>query len=412
MTRSPTHLPPQPWMTAPATQVVVAALTQDGGQARFVGGCVRDALLGRPVKDIDLATPDPPEAVMRRLEAAGIKVIPTGVAHGTVTAVIEGQHFEITTLRHDVETFGRHARVAFTDDWDADAARRDFTINALSADPDGTLHDPFGGLADLAAGRVRFVGDAETRIREDVLRLLRFFRFHAWYGKGEPDAPSLDACRRLAPLLPALSGERIAGEIKRLLLAPDPASIVELMREAGALAPILPQLVDVTRLRLLVLIEDDLGDRDAVRRLAALLPPSVEAARAVVERMRLSNAERHRLILLAEPPLAVRDLRDARARRRALHRLGAARFRDFVLLDWAAEPGEAPHHRALLADAASWTPVTFPVKGRDALRLGVPKGPAVSRVLAAVERWWEDGDYRATREECLDKLKELVRGGS
>jgi poly(A) polymerase len=398
-------------MAAPETQAVVAALVRQGGRVRFVGGCVRDSLLGRAVKDIDLATPDPPDAVMQRLAAAGIRVIPTGVAHGTVTAVIDGKHFEITTLRHDVETFGRHARVAFTDDWEADAARRDFTINAISADPDGTLHDPFGGLADLAAGRVRFVGDAETRLREDVLRLLRFFRFHAWYGRGAPDATALAACRRLAPLLPALSGERIAGELKRLLLAPDPASVVEMMHEAGAMQPILPQLADTTRLRLLVLIEDDLDDRDAVRRMAALLPSSAAAARAVAERLRLSNAERDRLELLAEPPVAVGRLPDIKARRRALHRLGAARFRDLVLLDWAAEPGEAARHRALLEEAAAWTPVAFPVKGRDALTLGIPKGPEVSRVLADVERWWEDGDYRASREECLERLKELIRSG-
>src|SRR5690606_37975346 len=194
------------WMTAPQTRAVIDALTQDGGQVRFVGGCVRDALLGRPVKDIDIATPDPPETVIERLTRAGIRTVPTGIDHGTVTAVIGQKHFEITTLRHDVETFGRRARVAFTADWEADAARRDFTINAISAEPDGSLHAPFGGAADLAAGRVRFVGEPEARIREDVLRLLRFFRFHAWYGRGEPDREALEACGRLAHLLPTLSG--------------------------------------------------------------------------------------------------------------------------------------------------------------------------------------------------------------
>jgi poly(A) polymerase len=401
------RLPDQPWLAAPETRAVVEALTRDGGQARFVGGCVRDALLGRPVKDIDLATPDPPETVMQRLQRAGIRAIPTGIEHGTVTAVIGERHFEITTLRHDVETFGRRARVAFTDDWDADAARRDFTINALSAEPDGTVHDPFDGIADLEAGRVRFVGEPEARIREDVLRLLRFFRFHAWYGSGEPDAAALAACSRFAELLPTLSGERVAAELLRLLLAPDPASAVALMRDHGVLQPILPELTRVERLRVLVLIEDEIGDRDAVRRLAALLPPAQAGALAVAARLKLSNADRDRLAMLAAPPLAVAPL-DERGARRALHRIGAALFRDLVLLDWADSPGTAPRHRALLAAADAWTPVALPVKGQDVLEHGVAAGPAVGELLAEIERWWEEGDYRATREDCLSKLRALI----
>jgi poly(A) polymerase len=402
------RLPDQPWLAAPETRAVVDALTRDGGQARFVGGCVRDALLGRPVKDIDLATSDPPEAAMQRLQRAGIRVIPTGIEHGTVTAVIGDRHFEITTLRHDVETFGRRARVAFTDDWDADAARRDFTINALSADPDGTVHDPFDGIADLEAGRVRFVGEPEARIREDVLRLLRFFRFHAWYGSGEPDAAALAACSRLAELLPTLSGERVAAELLRLLLAPDPASAVALMRAHGVLQPILPELTRVDRLRVLVLIEDERGERDAVRRLAALLPPSQADALAVAARLKLSNADRDRIAALDAPPVALTPPPDERAQRRALRRYGATLFRDLVLLDWADSPGTAPRHRALLAAADAWTPVALPVKGQDVLKQGVAAGPAVGELLAEIERWWEEGDYRATREDCLSKLRALI----
>src|SRR6202043_3407136 len=213
---------PQPWMGEAATRAVLRALGAEGGAARFVGGCVRDALLGRAIGDIDIATPLAPEEVMRRLEAAAIKAVPTGIAHGTVTAVVPPRHFEITTLRRDVETFGRHARVAFTDDLAADAARRDFTMNALFLDADGNLFDPMGGLPDLRAGRVRFVGNAETRIREDVLRLLRFYRFHAHYGSGEADTAARAACRDLAHLLPTLSGERVAAETLKLLAAPDP----------------------------------------------------------------------------------------------------------------------------------------------------------------------------------------------
>jgi poly(A) polymerase len=401
-------LPPQDWLTAPATRAVVDALTRDGGQARFVGGCVRDAWLGRAVKDIDLATPDPPDAVMQRLQRAGIRAIPTGIEHGTVTAVVDGRHFEITTLRHDVETFGRHARVAFTDDWDADAARRDFTMNALSADPDGTLHDPFGGIDDLEAGRVRFVGDAEARIREDVLRLLRFFRFQAWYGTGEPDKPAIEACARLAPLLPTLSGERVAAEILRLLMAPDPASAMALMRDRGVLQPILPELTDIERLRLLVLIEDETENRDAIRRLAALLPRETAAALAVAQRLKLSNADRDRLAAIASPANTIASTSDERAQRKALHRLGAALFRDLVLLGWAEHPGAAKRHRELLAAADAWVPAALPVKGQDLLALGVAPGPEVGRLLAEIERWWEEGDYRATREDCLSKARALL----
>jgi poly(A) polymerase len=408
MRKRPDRLPPLPWITAQDTRAVIDALTRDGGRARFVGGCVRDALLGRAVQDIDIATPDPPETVMQRLARAHIRAIPTGIEHGTVTAVAGGRHFEITTLRRDVETDGRRARVAFTDDWREDASRRDFTINALSADPDGTLHDPFGGIDDLLDGRVRFVGDPEARIREDVLRLLRFFRFHAWYGKDEPDPAALEACARLAHLLPTLSGERVAAEVMRLLLAPDPASALALMHERGILQHILPELVETERLRVLVLIEDDLGDRDALRRMAALLPREAQPALALAARLKLSNADRDRVAAMAAPPLAVTPPMEERAIRRALHRIGAPLFRDLVLLDWADAAGAATRHRALLAAADGWTPVALPVKGQDLLDLGVPPGPEVGQLLAEVEQWWEEGDYRATRADCLAKLKALI----
>ncbi|MEE8534186.1 MAG: CCA tRNA nucleotidyltransferase, partial [Alphaproteobacteria bacterium] len=235
-------------MKAPATRAVVDALTADSAEVRFVGGCVRDAVAGRKVTDVDIATPDPPETVTRLLEAAGIRVVPTGIAHGTVTAVIRHRHFEITTLRRDVETYGRRAKVAFTDDWTADAARRDFTINALFCDPDGTLYDPFGGIDDLDAGRVRFVGDAVKRIKEDVLRLLRFFRFYAHYGRPPPDAEALAACRAMARALPGLSGERVSAELLRLLAAPDPAAVLALMIEAEVLAFVLPEVAGLDAL--------------------------------------------------------------------------------------------------------------------------------------------------------------------
>jgi poly(A) polymerase len=422
---SATTLPPQPWMTAPETRRVVAALTAKGAEVRFVGGCVRDAILGRAVKDIDIATHDPPETVMALLAAAGIEAIPTGIAHGTVTAVVGRQRFEITTLREDVETYGRRAKVAFTDDWTADAARRDLTINALFLAPDGTLYDPFGGLADLEAGRIRFVGDARMRIKEDVLRLLRFFRFYAHYGKPPPDADALAACRELAPLLPTLSGERVAGETLKLLSAPEPASTVELMIEQGVLARALPEANGVARLRALVTLEGIGTGADPLRRLAALIDPAKGAAgaNATAERLRLSSAERERLVALVAPGIAVDAEMTAKAVRHALYRLGAARFRDLALLAWAAEiaaAGPSPRRtvdprvsgdwRAPLAEAEAWTPLSLPVKGRDALDLGVPAGPKVGALLAALEAWWINHDFKPDRAACLRKLAELARG--
>jgi poly(A) polymerase len=423
------RLAPQPWMTAPETRAVVAALTADGTEVRFVGGCVRDALLGRPVKDVDIATPDRPQRVMELLARAGIRAIPTGIEHGTVTAVVGRTPFEITTLRRDVETYGRRAKVAFTDDWTADAARRDFTINALSCTPDGRLYDPFGGLADLRAGRVRFVGDPEARIREDVLRLLRFFRFYAHYGAAPPDPAALAACRALAPLLPGLSGERVRDEILKLLLAPEPASVVELMRDQGVLRQILPEATNPARLRALVTLEGVTPARlvvgaDALRRLAALLEDSAEAAAAVAARLRLSNAERDRLVGMIEAAPAVSPDLDPQARRRLLYRLGADRVRDAALLAWAGavaageradRPGatrqEVEAWIGLLETAATWVRPVFPLKGQDVLKLGLEPGPEVGRLLAETEAWWIERDFAPDRAACLARLRDLAGQG-
>lgn len=399
------RLVPRDWLSGPATRALVAALTAQGAAVRFVGGSVRDALIDRPVKDVDLATPDPPEAVMTLLKAARIRVVPTGLAHGTVTAVVEHRPYEITTLRRDVSTDGRRATVAFTDDWTEDAARRDFTINALSADPDGTLHDPFGGVADLVAGRVRFVGDPATRLAEDVLRLLRFFRFHAWYGRGAPDPAGLAACVAAAPKLPILSGERVQGELKRLLEAPDPAPVMRLILDRAILAPILPQLGRPERLAALVAIEPA---PDAIRRLAALV---MRDGATVAERLRLSNAEAARLALLSQPPIDVAALAGAGepAWRRALQAHGGDKIRDLTLL--AEASGVDADFAGLRALAARWVAIAFPLEGRDVVALGVAPGPRVGELLAAVRTWWEAGDYRATRAACRARLKELITVG-
>jgi len=400
------QLSPQPWMQAPETARVMAALETGGGPVRFVGGCVRDALLGRPVKDVDIATASPPQRVIELLEAAGIKAVPTGIDHGTITAVAAGKPFEVTTLRRDVETFGRHAKVAYTDDWAVDAQRRDFTLNAIFCDPDGTLYDPAGGLADLEAGRVRFVGDAALRIEEDVLRILRFFRFHAHYGRGEIDDDGLAACAAQAGKLPTLSTERVSAELLKLLAATDPAATLRLMAETGVLAEILPEAGDFDRLERLSTIEEEHGLADPVRRLAALLELDRTGADALARRLRLPNAAAQRLAANATSEATVTvDMTD-RALRQALYGEGAEHVVDRILLDWASEDGGDLAGRLELAQ--SWEPPLLPVKGRDVLDLAINAGPEVGDFLAAVENWWIEGDFQADRAACLQKLRQLA----
>jgi poly(A) polymerase len=402
------RLPPQPWMTAPETRAVLQALAAGGAELRFVGGCVRDAVLGRPIGDVDIATPEPPDLVMRRLVDAGLKAIPTGIEHGTVTAVANGRPFEITTLRRDVESFGRHARIAFTDDWREDAARRDLTFNALSCTPDGVLFDYFGGLQDLAAGRVRFVGDPRLRIAEDRLRLLRFFRFLAWYGRAGPDPEGLAAAVEAAPALARLSGERIQAEMLKLLAAPDPVWVLGLMGEGGVLAHAVPAAVRLERLAALVAIEPVAGlSRDPVLRLGALLLPDPAGAEGVAERWRLSNADRDRLQAIAAPEPVLRPDLPAGGQRLCLYRLREARWADRVLVSWAdaladGRAGEPGPWLELLHLPRRWRAPELPVKGRDLVRLGLKPGPEVGELIGALEAWWIDQDFAPDREACLE----------
>lgn len=405
-------LPLQPWMIAGETAAVFDALGRGAADARFVGGCVRDAWLGRPVKDIDIATHAPPERVMELLKAAHVRAIPTGIAHGTITAVVGRAHYEITTLRRDVETFGRHARVAFTDDWREDAARRDFTMNALSCTMEGDLYDPFGGLDDLAEGKVRFVGDPLQRLNEDVLRLLRFFRFHAHYGQGQADKAALDACAVMAPRLAGLSGERIQGEVFRLLAALDPAVVWRLMIEREVMPHLLPYAADVMRLDRMVALQHALGDpADSRLRLAAALPPDRAVALAAAETLKLSNADRDRLADLAEPPHPVHFTDTERMRRHALYRLGnAGLFADLIRLAAASAPGVVPADavRAAISTAADLPSLRFPLSGRDLLDHGMSPGPHMGRLLKAVEAWWIAADFRPERSECLAEAARLA----
>jgi poly(A) polymerase len=395
-------------MTHPATRAVIAALEAAGGVgcARFVGGCVRDTLLGRAGEglDIDIATPLTPDQVTKALEAAGLKAVPTGVEHGTITAVAKGRPYEITTLRRDVETDGRRAVVAFTNDWAEDASRRDFRLNALYAEPDGTLHDPTGGgIEDARAGRIIFVGDPETRIREDYLRILRFFRFYAGYGRGEADGAALAACAALKDGLLGLSGERVSKELLKLLAAPDPRAALALMQSTGVLSALLPAVDGLERVNVLVEI-----DADPELRLAALLPDDRTAVLAAAQRLRLSNAQRDRLLAACSDEMEVGAEMTDQAARIAIYRLGGATLADRLKLAWAATGGDIDTWRRLIGLSQTWTPPDFPITGADIKAAGVGEGPHVGDVRRAIEAWWLAGDFKADRATALAELKVVV----
>ncbi len=363
----------------PAMPGVLAMVAALDGQARLVGGVVRDLEAGQRPKDIDLATPFAPDAVIQRLERIGAKVVPTGIAHGTVTAILQGEIVEITTLRRDVATDGRRATVAYTDDWQEDAARRDFTINALYADPaTGEIYDWFGGIADLETGIVRFIGEPLQRIGEDHLRILRFFRFHARFGKGAPDTASLAACSLRANDLMALSRERIADELLKMLALPDPAPIVALMLEQGIFAPVLPEIDSAGPLVRLVAREAHAGIAgDPVRRLCALLPADPPAAQDVAARLKLSTAQRKRMIAAAG-----RSKQDKDNPQSLAYYLGTEQAVDRLLLG----DGDA---RAI----QDWPVPVLPISGGAIVARGVKAGPDVARLLKAVEDQWVVADF-------------------
>jgi poly(A) polymerase len=374
---------------------LLAALEAKAGATRYVGGCVRDTLLALPVSDVDLATRLAPLAVIERLRKARIRAIPTGIAHGTVTAVIEGVPVEITTLRRDVSTDGRRATIAYTDDWREDAARRDFTINAFSADP-ATLevHDYFGGERDLAERRVRFIGDPLTRIAEDHLRILRFFRFHARFGGSELDDAGLEACTARANDLMALSRERIADELLKLLALADPAPTAALMIKRSILRPVLPEIVGAEALQRLVRREQQAGVAPhPLRRLAALLPPAADVAAAVASRLRLSNKAAKRLVCAAR--------RNTEGDPRLLaYSIGAEEAVDSILL------GEGdPASAAALAD---WQRPRLAIRGGDLIAMGLAPGPVVARTFQALERRWGEAGFPAEKEAQRVLARQLV----
>ncbi len=405
MTPSPVRID-APWLKQPARTRVFAALAAKGHAARAVGGAVRNSLLGLPVEDVDVATTATPQEVMAAAQAAGLRALPTGVAHGTVTIVVDGLPTEVTTLRHDVETHGRHATVAFTDDWVQDASRRDFTMNALYCDADGTVYDPLGGYQDVISRRVRFIGDATTRIREDYLRILRFFRFNARYGQGTPDADGMDACMREREGLARLSRERVHQELKRLLEAPRAGEMCAALFDHGLLALVLGRAPRIARLERIIAIETAIGARaDFTLRLAALVVEVAEDVRYLQECLKLSNAETQRLMLMASHRWE--QIPDAPEARRIIYREGQSGFRDLVLHAWARLPGSDPSDarwRRLLEMAAQWAAPRFPLSGADAMAAGYVPGPAMGEALRAAEEAWIASDFTP----AVEALKALL----
>lgn len=401
------------WVAAPETVAVFDALCgQDPGAVRFVGGCVRNFLLGAEVSEIDLATVLVPEDVIRRAEGAGLKCVPTGIDHGTITVVSGGQPFEVTTLRRDVETHGRHATVAFSTDWAEDAARRDFTMNALYADRTGAIFDPLGGLADLKARRVRFIGEAETRIAEDYLRILRFFRFHAWYGSGDLDATGLSACAAAKAHLGELSIERVRDELLKLLAAEAPLEVLRQMAATGILSEVLPEELSLERLGKLVSADAAaFFTPDPILRFGALAEGGPEAVDALAQRLRLSNAERARLKAMKETSPRILSYMSVRELHQALYRIGLEALLDRARIAWAEDPkaSNAVNWRALLAMAETWERPVFPLSGSDVMKAGVPAGPAVGRILGEVEDWWVDSDFIDDPFSLAERLKAIVQ---
>jgi poly(A) polymerase len=412
------HLGEAPWLTQSEIARLLALLDRDGEEARVVGGAVRNALLGLAVDEIDVATTAVPDEVMRRVASARWKSVPTGIEHGTVTVVIDGKPFEVTTLRQDVETYGRKAKVVFGRDWAVDAARRDFTINALSAAADGTVYDYVSGLGDIAARRVRFIGDPAKRIAEDYLRILRFFRFHAWYGDGgHPDAAGLHAAIVARAGLATLSRERVRMELLKLLLAPHATPALAVMAESGLLVGVLGGVPLLASFENMTKVEAATGTApDAVRRLGALAVFLKEDAERLADRLRLSNAEATRLVTL-DGWWGVSPAAGNQAAHALLYQLGTQAFADHVLVAWsraAAGAADAKWHE-LASLPAHWTVPVFPLRAADFINRGIAAGPALGAAMRAAEQAWIAADFptdRTATEAIADRAAREVAGSS
>ena len=403
------------WLIRSETQIVFAALASAGIDARAVGGSVRNSLLGLPVKDIDIATPAEPAEVMAAARAAGLKTFETGLKHGTITLVAGQVPFEVTTLRRDEDTDGRHARVVFTQDWAEDAKRRDFTINALYCDAQGQLYDPLGGYPDIVARRVRFIGSAHDRIREDYLRILRFFRFTSDYAEGEPDAAGLAACQDLKQGISTLSGERLRSELLRILVTPRAANNIAIMNTSGLLDHITGVACHPSLLARMIACEDAADfDPDPILRLGSLVLGRPGVSTAVRKHLRLSNPEYERLSRMAMHDRAFMPDATEHAAKAFIYRHGPEAFRDGVMLTWAKsgstdEPSAVGPWTSRLNLAQSWSAPELPVNGTDVMALGLASGPGVGQVLSAFEDWWIAADFPAEPAVLAAKLNEFVK---
>lgn len=415
-----TSVAAEPWFSAPALTRVFNLLNADGGEARVVGGAVRNSLMGLPVADIDMATTLLPDEVVARAKKAGIKSVPTGIDHGTVTLVIEGAPFEVTTLRRDVETDGRRAEVAFGSDWKVDAERRDLTINALYANAKGEVIDLVGGLPDIEKRHVRFIGNAAERVAEDYLRVLRFFRFFAHYGSGRPDADGLRACAQARSKLGTLSAERVWSEMKKLLSARDPGRALLWMRQAGVLSEILPESEKwgIDAIPALVAAEQAFGwQPEPLLRLAAIVPPDVERLEAMAKRLRLSKTEAAFFSAWAKAPRLPAVIADT-AFARLLYRHGSHGLDTSLKLALAASRQKSENDPAQLAETGrlwgllgkteNWQKPVFPLTGADVLAAGIPAGPRVGEVLGMLEDQWVEGNFNADRATLVARLQSMV----
>ena len=396
----------QPWLQKPSLQTLLSLLQEGGEEARVNGGAVRNAIMGMPVNDVDVSTTLVPRDVMLRAKAAGYKVVPTGIEHGTVTVVIDGDAFEVTTLRNDLETDGRHAKVLYGRDWEVDARRRDLTMNALYCDADGKVYDPLGGMPDVLSKTVRFIDDAETRIREDYLRILRFFRFFAWYGQFRPDAEGLKACARLKEELASLSVERIWMELSKLFAAPDPSRAILWMRQTGVLTAVLPESEKwgIDNMQPLMRMEQENNwAPDSLLRMMSILPPDPDKMKSLAARLKLPNKVRDRLVGWAETPKPDADWKQPEFEQ-WLYRQNIQGVEDTLRLSSIVTDAPAKKFLRQLKWLKRYVRPVFPIKGQDLLNQGVQAGPQVSEIMTKLENDWVESGFKPSREELLASI--------
>lgn len=391
----------RPWMESTATNAIFASLDNN---ARFVGGAVRDAILGKDATDIDINTPLSPEEVTTRLKVNGIKVIPTGIKHGTVTAIVNDSVFEITTLRRDVNCNGRHAEIEFTDSWEEDAARRDFTINAMSCSQKGEIFDYFGGISDLINGRIKFVGNAKTRCNEDYLRILRFFRFFAYYGQLPFDISAIDACRELCGGIDGLSGERIQTEMFKLIAAPNPVYSLQLMVQTNVIQHVIEDITISHIVYLENLISTQINrSADPVLRLAVMLCYNTQGAKMLSKLWKLSNLDKSRLFFLCNPENAIQINIDDASAKKIYRKYGKENFLDTALLAYSYGMDKGMYDK--LTSLEKWHIPDFPLKGSDLIKIGIQPGKDLGNLLKFAEKCWEDNDYQPQKLELIELIK-------